>query len=343
MSANPGKVYFYYPQKLSSASVPECEGQYEKRQAGNYIWTVKTFGYLKKAGCECDLTSDFPKEGIILTHRDFLDDRTIPSSRQLIVCIVADTRRHPYAQLHLLQNPNDSMLTATSDLWPGYYMPHWPETGLIPRNTMRGEAFENISYFGLQARLAPQLQSGKWKDTMRALGFNWRIMPPGMWNDYSSTDAVLAVRSFSKMPYYKNPATKLYNAWIAEVPALLGQESAYQAERRSHLDYIECSSVRVTIEALAKLRDDVATRREIIKNGIVRARDISPSAITARWERFIREAAFPAWDRWINLGNKLQEEFLRQRSSSYRSFVTRDFIYRGTGYLVKSLRARTWR
>jgi len=337
------RVYFYYPRIIPYALVPESEGKYEKCQPGNYIWTVKTYGYLKQAGCECELTTQFPSDGIILTHRDFLPDDVIPARGQLLVCIVADTQRHPFAQVHVLQNPRDPMLTDMSQLWPAHFIPHWPETGLIPRSQARGDAFQNISYFGLLPRLAPQLQTAKWRMAMRGAGFNWNVVPPERWNDYSDTDAVVAVRSFASVPYYRNPATKLYNAWIAHVPALLGQESAYQAERRNGLDYIECSSVNGTIAALMKLRSEPETRMAIAENGVARARDVSPSAITARWERFIHECAIPEWRHWTNLDSAVQREFMRKRARSYRALAARELVHRGAWYVRRSFRARTWR
>ena len=41
--------------------------------------------------------------------------------------------------------------------------------------------------------------------------------------------------------WYLKPPSKLFNSWLAGVPAVLGHESAYRAERRSDLDYIEVS------------------------------------------------------------------------------------------------------
>lgn len=59
------------------------------------------------------------------------------------------------------------------------------------------------------------------------------------WNDFSETDLVLAVRPPSGDLHLRKPATKLCNAWLAGVPAMLGPESAYRSLRRDELDFIE--------------------------------------------------------------------------------------------------------
>ena len=134
-------IYFYYPPGVDG-DVPESRGVFERDRPGKYIWTVKTFGYLSKLGFPCHLTSQLPDEGIIVTHREFFSNRMIPNRRQLFVCVVADFWRHPFAQLHIVQNARDPLLTRTSPAWPAGFMPHWPETALIPRDPARGETFE---------------------------------------------------------------------------------------------------------------------------------------------------------------------------------------------------------
>jgi hypothetical protein len=48
-----------------------------------------------------------------------------------------------------------------------------------------------------------------------------------MWHDYSTDDLVLAVRDLTEKDALVKPASKLVNAWIAGVPALLGPEPAF--------------------------------------------------------------------------------------------------------------------
>ena len=215
-------IYFYYPPGIDG-DIPESKGVFARDRPGKYIWTVKTFGYLSKMGFPCRLTDQLPDEGIIVTHREFFTDGMIPNRRQLFVCVVADFQRHPFAQLHIVQNARDPLLTHASPAWPAAFMPHWPETNLIPRDPARGDLFENVSYFGLPARLAPQLRSAQFAARLREQGFNFRIVSRDRWNDYSDTDAVLAVRSFAPVSWHKFPPTKLYNCWLARRSGFAGR------------------------------------------------------------------------------------------------------------------------
>lgn len=329
MADTASNVFFYYPPGVSQDFIPEVKGQFLVRKAGNYVWTVRTFGYLKDFGFPCQLTAEIPPEGIIVTHRDFLPDSLMPNSRQVFVCIVADMRRHPYAQLHIVQNPADSMIRAKHDLWPACCIPLWTESGLRPRNPARGSAFTNVAYFGLLPRLAPQLRGEGFAKLMAEHGFSFRIPDPDTWNDYSETDAVLAVRSFAAVPFYKHPPSKLYNSWIAGVPALLGRESAYEAERKSELDYFEVTSIEEILQTLERIRSKPDLRAAIAQNCAERAKEVSDEALARRWIVFFETMAQPAYQAWCAKSELDIRRFLRDRRLAYQWWVGSDFIYRG--------------
>jgi hypothetical protein len=333
-------IYFYYPPGIGDGDVPESQGVFARHRPGNYIWTVKTFGYLSKMGFPCRLADQLPDEGIIVTHRQFFTNDMIPNRRQLFVCVVADFQRHPLAQLHIVQNPRDPLLTRARSAWPATFMPHWPETGLIPRDPARGETFVNISYFGLPERLAPQLRSPQFATRLREHGFNFRIVSRDRWNDYGDTDAVLAVRSFAPVSWHKFPPTKLYNCWIAGVPGLLGGESAYQAERRSELDYFEVRSADEVLETLLRLRADPRLRADIARNCAERAAGVDPMRIAETWAAFLNTVAVPAWRDWQRRHATSRIAFQVARMFGYLRFVCADFVMRGIGFFRKWMRAR---
>jgi hypothetical protein len=330
-------VYFYYPPGADDRIVPESSGVFVPRPGG-YIWTVKTYGYLSQTGFPCRLTAQLPDEGIIVSHREFFPDRLVPNDRQLFVCIVADHWRHSFAQLHLVQNPRDPILMHSSPLWPAAFLPHWPETGVIPRDPARGARVQNVSYFGLPGRLAPQLLSAKFAARLLEHGFSFRIVGRERWNDYSDTDAVLAVRSFARVSFHKYPPSKLYNSWIAGVPALLGQESAYRTERRSAYDYFEVRSVDDILATLVRLRDDPALRAAVSRNCTERAAGITPARIAAAWIDFLTTRALPAYCAWRRRSALSRRAFLAERMASYAAFRGDDFGVRSVGYLRKQLR-----
>lgn len=332
------KIYFYYPdKKIDGSSIPESSDVYLDRKHGNYIWTVKTYCLLKNTGYDCHLTDTLPENGIVLTHRDFLDNTIKPNSKLLIVCLVADTYRHPYAQLHLLQNPKDPLMSNSSTLWPSDFVPHWTESGFIPRDRSRGDKFENIAYVGGAPRLAPQFRKKFWREKLKNNGLNWIIVDPDKWNDYSQIDAIVAIRSISRAPFYKNPATKLYNAWKAGTPAIMGSESSCQAEKKSDLDFIEVNSVSEAFSALQRLKNDISFRNSMVENGHTRAKESEPDETVKKWINYLDNVAIPAYEHWASKTEIDQNKFISSRKRSYLKFLFWEYSQRIYWIIVKKL------
>jgi hypothetical protein len=230
-------------------------------------------------------------------------------------------------------------LARAKPAWPAAFIPLWPETGLIPRDPSRGDLLVNVGYFGLPPRLAPQLRSEKFAARLREHGFNFRIVPRDRWNDYSDTDAVLAVRSFAQVSWHKFPPSKLYNSWHAGVPALLGSESAYQAERRSEYDFFEVHSADEVLQTLLRLRGDPALRAAVVRNCAERAAGVSPARIAETWCTFLTTVAAPAWRDWQRRSTASRTAFQVSRAFGYLRFVCADFVLRGIRFVKKRIRA----
>jgi hypothetical protein len=332
-------IYFYYPPGADEGNIPASNGVFTSNRPGKYNWTVKTYGYLSKMGFPCRLTHELPDEGVIVTHREFFKNTMIPNRRQLFVCAVADFWRHPFAQLHIVQNPSDPLLLHAKPAWPATRIPLWPESGLIPRDPARGDLLVNVGYFGLPPRLAPQLRSEKFATRLREHGFNFRIVPRDRWNDFSDTDAVLAVRSFAPVSWHKFPPSKLYNSWLAGVPALLGSETAYQAERRSEYDYFEVHSADEVLETLLRLRGDARLRAAVARNCAERAVGVSPLRVAETWIAFLTNVAAPALQDWQRRSTASRVAFQVGRVFSYLRFVCADFVVRGISFVRKRMSA----
>ncbi|RUT07184.1 hypothetical protein DSM106972_024450 [Dulcicalothrix desertica PCC 7102] len=314
-------VYFYIPQNdLPNNEIPpdldinEIDAYLQPFGTSTiYSWTLQTYLRLRASGFPCKLTSVIPEEGILIASRGSLSFRLKPTSKLLIVCLLADGGFHAWTQLHVVQNYRQSKITKDS-----YYIPHWPQPGLIPRSNTRGELFENVAYFGDVANLAPEFQSPLWLEEIQSLGLNWHVISPSRWNDYSDIDAIVAVRSFNKQDYIHKPATKLYNSWLAGVPAILGHESAYQSERKSELDYIEVTSPSEIISALKRLRDHKQLRQAIMENSRVRSQEINFTNLVVRWCDFITQIAIPEYERWSAASHLSQQYFFIQKYLSLR-------------------------
>jgi hypothetical protein len=318
--------YFYLPPEDFPEEIPENANFYWPGfRKGIYCWTLQTYLNLRSQDFPCILTDEFPDTGIVLAHWDSLPIDLEPSPQQLIVCFQADRARHPYAQVHIVQNRDsarrDLMTWGDRYLLPGqdYYMPHWPQPGLLARSPERGDRFENLGYFGLEANLLPKFKTKKWQEQLNDLGLSWLIVQEfDRWNDYSHVDAVVAIRSFKQTGFTWKPATKLFNAWHAGVPAILGCESAYQAERKSDLDYLEVSTLEETLQAIRRLKDNVHLRQSMVKQGRIRAQETTQSFLTNRWTYLLQKDLSENYEQWIQ--SKLyRETFWRRRKLAINS------------------------
>ncbi|MBV9837829.1 MAG: hypothetical protein JO156_06905 [Solirubrobacterales bacterium] len=284
--------------------------------SGRYVTTVRTCLELQAVGFPCELTNTVTPDALIVTHVDFLPHTPgeAPWNRRarfeswlrdsFIVCYQADRPRYPYADLRLVQNRADAVGTGVPG-WlrrlrpPLTYMPYWTQPGLLPRNPDRGEEFVNVAFFGNPGESDPSLVDPAWVARMGRMGFRFQINQVARWHDYRDVDAVLAVRGFDYQgEWFWKPPTKLFNAWLAGVPAVLGRESAYRAERESELDYIEVRSRAEVEAALMALREKPELRAAIVAQGQQRAQRVNAEAITACWRQFLEHQAYPAYERW---------------------------------------------
>jgi hypothetical protein len=321
-------IYFYLPEAdWPVGNLLESPESYQEviaqsTSTGTYGWILQTYLHLKASGFPCTLIGTIPTEGIVLAYRKTLPEDLQPGSKLLLVCVQGDEGQHPFAQVHLVQNSQELLkpyrLLGDRILFPGeiYFMPYWPQPGAIPRDASRGDRFENIAYVGREMNLAPELLDPSWQEKLKALGLQWQVISArDRWNDYSQIDAILAVRSFNRpSDYHWKPAAKLYNAWHAGVPAIIGVDSAYRAERQSKLDYIEVKSPSEAIAALVRLRDDTDWRHAMVENGKIRAQETTPETLVLRWKNLLTDVVVPAYHRWSNSSNLTRQAFLTRRS-----------------------------
>ncbi len=115
------------------------------------------------------------------------------------------------------------------------------------------------------------------------------IKSADQWHDYSNVDAVIAIRDFSRARQLHKPATKLYNAWLAQVPFIGGNDSAYRSDGRPGVDYLIAQSPEQVLEHLRKLKEDPAFRAHLIQNGFESGKKFNRSATLERWKSLIQE------------------------------------------------------
>ncbi len=319
------KIVFYLPQPFWPTTWPkDANDNWPGFRLDIYAWTLQTYLRLKDAGFPCELSQQIPNEGIVLFHSDVLQGASLkPRARQLFICLKAEAPPHVHSQLQVVQNPVEASHCRV-------FMPHWPQPGLLPRDPERADRFETVAFVGHQNSLDCEFQSPIWQERLSELGLKWRPICNGdnedeavenRWHDYREIDVIVAVRSFDPRMHWQTqnfcnkPATKLYNAWLAGVPAILGCDSAYWAERRSSLDYLEVKSLSQTLEQLARLRDDANLRQAMVAHGYQRAQAYTPEAITQRWVDFLNGVAVPAHEYWCEQ-SALQKNIGLLRSQS---------------------------
>jgi hypothetical protein len=347
-------IYFYIknyqniPQQILELEVVDAwQWQFQQSREdrkkivsdGEFAWIVQTYLRLKQDNFPCQLTDTFPQAGIVLAHRDSLRYDIKPNSKTLIICVEGSQTSHPFAQFRVVHNQRELFQTAKShNNWQGqtrisvakgcHFIRHWPQPGIIPRDRDRGDRFENVAYFGTGANLASELLQPAWKEKLASLGLSWHFQrrgKPNGWMDYSYVDAVVAVRSFDEQDYTWKPASKLYNAWHAEVPAILGRESAFQDERKSDLDYLEVNSLDNLINTLIRLRDDKELYCSMVANGKIRAAETQPENLVTDWRNFLTKVAVPAYENWCNKSTISQQIFITrcQLTEKYNTLVNR--------------------
>lgn len=341
-------VYFYIPDGDWRNTMPSNPDVYWEDFGGVitptvYGWTVQTYLRLKQTGFPCDLVSEIPDEGILVAYRRSLPESFQSSRKVLFVCLKSEQNPHPYAQIHIVGNVLE---TKSSSRVPGYkyYMPHWPQPGLVPRRAERGKLFENAAYFGELRNLAPELREPAFIHKLEDLGLSWKVIggeKRHLWNDFSEIDVIISVRQFGKAPDYAwKPALKLYNAWHAQIPAILGQDSAFRNERRSELDYLEVASVEDVIENLKLLKDDISLRQAIVENGKWRAQESSVALLSERWKNFFLDIATPAYLRWLSSSVLDQKLFFMSRYTRIKLGIWNRQILKWRGrvtYPIKSI------
>ena len=324
MSRDLPPIYFYISQAQLHGQIPESADEYwewrvSMRQnfifMGKFDWTLQTYLHLKDRGFPCMLATVPPREGIVIAHRDFMNDIPKPNSSTLCICLKSDRTPHPFAQIHIIQNPKDRV-EGIQEQMSSYFIPHWVQPALQPRRNERGEVFENIAYAGCEIELAPEFKKKSWQSLLKDMGLNWSMLTSAdIWSNYSQVDALVAIRKCKAKDreFDYKPATKLYNAWHAGIPAILGSESAYQSEKKAEDDYIEANTPEEVIEAVTLLRDSPELRRRMVENGKIRAEETGAAEIAQKWESFIVDLAVPVFYRWR------QSRWIRQKYLSMRS------------------------
>jgi glycosyltransferase involved in cell wall biosynthesis len=286
-------TFFLAGEDLESLSRIDPDRDWRELQTGERAWILQTCLRLRHAGHPVELSGTAPEEGLVVFHSKQARELLRQRSRLRGVVLVAaraDNRQALIADFEILQNG------CFADGRRRFFVPHWPQAGLLPRDPARGERIERIAYKGFAANLHPSFRTPDWTGFLAREGIEWAMDAVEFdgrnrreldWPDFRTVDLVLAVRPDERNARHSKPATKLVNAWLAGVPALLGPELAYRELRRSELDYLEVASVAEAREAVLRLRRDPGLYRAMVENGRQRGAEFTAAALVPRWAELL--------------------------------------------------------
>ncbi len=267
----------------------------QRFRSGVDVWIAQTYLRLREplraAGIEARFGDRFPPGALCIAHRDDLNKFTSGAQRAFVVAVRADRPPVCIGERVIVQN------NVMPDTQRRRFVPLWPQPGLLPRNPDRGDRLETMAYFGREGALPPWFREPHFAAALAQCGVRFEIRHDA-WHDYRDVDLVLAHRLESRSMLRVKPATKLVNAWLAGVPALLGDEPAYRALRQSERDYVQVAAAGDAINAVRTLKSDRARYRDMVENGSRRGREFSVEATAERWLDLLLKDAIPAHAAW---------------------------------------------
>jgi hypothetical protein len=199
----------------------------------------------------------------------------------------------------------------------------------MPRDAARGARVESASFKGFPWSLDAAFKGPDWLEFLREQHIEWvnDAVPYAdqetdtrnlQFPDYRNVDLIVAVRPPNPAMYPDRPATKLVNAWLAGVPAILGPEHAYRALRRGPLDYLEVSNLAEAKAAVLKLAREPELYSAMVANGLRRGAEFTPDRVVHLWEdllfnRLSALARDPAVKFWLGRPTWQRQVFGRWR------------------------------
>jgi hypothetical protein len=186
-------------------------------------------------------------------------------------------------------------------------LPYWPQSGLLPRLRERGSRVENMAFKGRSFNLYRDFRSPEFVAELEGLGVRFEVhdelkSPLTDWSDYRTCDVILAVRDLTERDALVKPRSKLVNAWIAGVPAILGPEPAFRDLRESAMDFIEVKAPQEALNAIRRLKSEPLYYEQIVANGLRRAQEFSEDVIAQKWIDALADPVAERYARWLKSG-----------------------------------------
>lgn len=290
-------TFFLDDEDLDRLRTLRPERDWREFQRGERAWVLQTYLHLASAGYPARLSSHPPETGLVVFHskqRWSLLKRLQANQRPVLVAIRGDLKPRRAADFELVQNQ------WSADGKRTFFLPHWPQPGLLPRDASRGATVARAAYKGFDGNLHPYFRSAEWRGFLAERRIEWLVDSVPFaedqmssdtldWPDFRSVDLLLAVRPADCRRRNSKPATKLYNAWLAGVPAVLSPDVAFVELRRSSLDFLEAQGPEQARSAVARLSAEPGLYRAMVQNGRERAAEHTVDAVVKRWIELLEE------------------------------------------------------
>jgi hypothetical protein len=108
----------------------------------------------------------------------------------------------------------------------------------------------------------------------------------------------VAVRPAESVMFNRKPATRLTNAWLAHVPAVLSPDIAFEDIRTSELDYLRARNVGEIVGALKTLIASPDLRMLMMDHARTRAEEFTYERNVGNWIDAFEKQIIPAYRRW---------------------------------------------
>jgi hypothetical protein len=260
---------------------------------GEDYWIALTYARLRDAGLPVRLDNRLPDVGVVVFyagHKRALWRQHHRGNRAWLVSVRSDRRPVGFADAEIVQN------ASSADGRCAFHLPHWPQPGLRPRDPARGATLRTLLFPGTPQNLHPAFASVRFRGFLSERGIALRQHDgerPSAWPDYRDVDALIAIRPSGAELVRNKPAWKLFNAWLAGVPAILGPEAGYRELREDPLDYLEAHDLEGAMAAVERLRDP-GTYAAMVEHGRRRGHAFTTEATVERWRALLIGAPFEA-------------------------------------------------
>ncbi len=294
-------------------------------------WIVLTYLRLRDAGWPVLLATELKPNAICaVSYMDVSVKWLVrqPKSAFLVGCQGDGPSFSPFADHCIVQSPTQISQRAT-------LMPLWPQPGLMQRRAERGGRIESLTFKGSIENLWGPFRSQDFMAKLAQRGVRLDLGLKGdtgdspgapQWHDYRENDLVLAARDLTVADAAVKPPSKLINAWLAGVPALLGPEPAFQSLRKNELDYFEVRTPVDVLDAIDLLQREPVRFRAMIERGRERAMEFSNEAVLQQWvaylwgtamDRFKQSSRIPVWPPLARMAKFPLRWILHNRSKNH--------------------------